>query len=249
MPVNLGWPCWIGIVAQNLPAQRRFYRDTLGFAERGAGGDWVQFDLGQGRLLELIQQSRAEEYNRKRYQVGYAVEDVETAEVELHTRGVEAVSGLKGGASAGGRWQYFRDPEGNVFEIKECRTDGGRPPTGIAWPTWIGVVADNLAVQRRFYRDVLDLAELGAHSGYVEFDMGEGRRVELVQRSDAPQYDQAGYQVAFAVHGIQSVRNQLHSRKVRAISGLKGTLRTGGRWCYFEDPEGNTFAIKEQSPA
>jgi hypothetical protein len=29
--VNMGWPCWAGVVAEDLDAQRRFYRDVLGW--------------------------------------------------------------------------------------------------------------------------------------------------------------------------------------------------------------------------
>ena len=29
MAVTLGWPCWVGVVAEDLDTQRRFYRDVL----------------------------------------------------------------------------------------------------------------------------------------------------------------------------------------------------------------------------
>jgi hypothetical protein len=35
--VTVGWPCWVGVVAKDLDAQRRFYRDTLELA----GGEAV----------------------------------------------------------------------------------------------------------------------------------------------------------------------------------------------------------------
>ena len=122
--MTLGWPCWIGIVADDLGRQRRFYREVLGFAEAGAGPDWVQFDLGESRLLELVQRSDQPQYDQIRCQVGYAVADIEAARDELMARGAEPVSGLEGSAQAGGRWCYFRDPEGNVFELKERRSPG-----------------------------------------------------------------------------------------------------------------------------
>ncbi|MGD0587900.1 MAG: VOC family protein [Thermoplasmata archaeon] len=120
MTVKLEWPCWIGVVAEDLAAQRRFYRDVLGFTEVNSGPDWVHFDLGQGNLLELVQRNEDSQYDRVRYQVGYAVQDILAARDELVARGVEPVTGVEGDAEAGGRWCYFRDPEGNVFEIKEC---------------------------------------------------------------------------------------------------------------------------------
>jgi catechol 2,3-dioxygenase-like lactoylglutathione lyase family enzyme len=118
--VTLGWPCWVGVVADDLDAQRRFYRDVLGLAELVAGPDWVQFDFGDSGVLELVQRSSEPQYDQARYQVGYAVADIESARDQLALSGVQQVTGIEGDAAAGGRWCYFRDAEGNVFEIKEC---------------------------------------------------------------------------------------------------------------------------------
>jgi catechol 2,3-dioxygenase-like lactoylglutathione lyase family enzyme len=119
MPVKLEWPCWIGVVAENLAEQRRFYREVLGFTELALGSDWVHFDLGNGNLLELVQRSDNAQYERTRYQVGYAVDDILAARSELIARGVQPIAGVEGSTDGGGRWCYFRDPEGNIFEIKE----------------------------------------------------------------------------------------------------------------------------------
>ena len=48
-----------------------------------------------------------------------AVQDIEAAREQLIALGVRVVSDLEGSASAGGRWCYFRDAEGNVFDLKE----------------------------------------------------------------------------------------------------------------------------------
>jgi predicted enzyme related to lactoylglutathione lyase len=118
--VTLGWPSWIGVVADDLDRQRRFYGTVLGFTEIAEGPDWVHFDLGEARLLEIVQRSDLPQYDQARYQVGYAVEDIEAAREQLIALGVQVVSDLEG--SAGSRWCYFRDAEGNVFELKERRT-------------------------------------------------------------------------------------------------------------------------------
>ncbi len=115
----LGWPCWIGVVADDLDRQRRFYRDVLGFTEIDDGPGWVQFDFGDGRLVEVIQRSDEAQYDAVRCQVGYEVADIAGARDALVAKGVEAISDLLGDAAAGGRWCYFRDSEGNVFELKE----------------------------------------------------------------------------------------------------------------------------------
>jgi AcrR family transcriptional regulator len=86
-----------------------------------AGPGWVQFDFGQSGVLELVQRSDEPQYDDARYQVGYAVADIESARGTLVSRGVRPVTGIEGDSQAGGRWCYFRDAEGNVFELKERR--------------------------------------------------------------------------------------------------------------------------------
>lgn len=114
--MNLRFPRWIGVVCRDFDAQRRFYRQVLGLRETARGDDWVQFDLGSGTTFELVAQSADPEYDEPRYQVGFVVGDIHAARKELLGRGVEPVTDVKGTAS---RWAYFRDPEGNVFEITE----------------------------------------------------------------------------------------------------------------------------------
>jgi catechol 2,3-dioxygenase-like lactoylglutathione lyase family enzyme len=54
--VELRWPTWIGVVAEDLEQQRRFYRDKLGFREIESSESWAQFEIPGGGLFELIQQ-------------------------------------------------------------------------------------------------------------------------------------------------------------------------------------------------
>lgn len=117
--LNLGWPVWIGIVAENLEGQRQFYRDVMELQEVEAGPDWVQFEMGSGRLLELLAKSDAPQYDERRCQVGFAVADIHRAAEELERRGVQRVTGVEGGPESGQYWCYFRDPEGNVFELAQ----------------------------------------------------------------------------------------------------------------------------------
>ena len=119
--VTVGWPCWVGVVAEELDTQRWFYRDVLGLAELAAGPGWVQFDFGAAGVLELVQRSAEPQYDQARYQVGYAVADIESARDQLASHGVQQVTEIEGDAAAGGHWCYFRDAEGNIFEIKEHR--------------------------------------------------------------------------------------------------------------------------------
>jgi len=129
----LGWPTWVGIVVEDLPRQRQFWAELLGVPEDHSGPDFVDFEMGGGRSFELIRRSDDSEYDRKRFQVGFAVDDIQAVRTELLRRGVEPIGDIVDD-EAGSPWAYFRDPEGNVFEIKQRApkedraNDGGGHP-------------------------------------------------------------------------------------------------------------------------
>jgi catechol 2,3-dioxygenase-like lactoylglutathione lyase family enzyme len=118
--LDLGWPRWIGVVADDLEAQRRFYRDVLGLQELEAADDWIQFDMGSGRILEVMAlDPGVPQYREPGFSVAFMVEDIEAAAQELVARGVQRVSEIEGGPESGQYWCYFRDGEGNRFEIAQ----------------------------------------------------------------------------------------------------------------------------------
>lgn len=53
----------------------------------------------------------------------------------------------------------------------------------LRWPTWIGVVVDDLEKQRRFYRDALGFRETASSEGWVHLEFPGGGLFELVQRA------------------------------------------------------------------
>jgi predicted enzyme related to lactoylglutathione lyase len=116
------WPNWLGVVVEDLEGQRRFYSDVLGLAEMDAGEDWVQFDMGGPNLFELLRKSDQPQYDHPRFQPGFAVGDIQAARARLIERGAEAITEIEGGPGSGGYWCYFRDPEGNVFELSQRLT-------------------------------------------------------------------------------------------------------------------------------
>jgi predicted enzyme related to lactoylglutathione lyase len=118
--LKLGWPVWIGVVSEDLDAQRRFYREVIGLGEKDAGESWIEFDMGSKRVFELIARDPAEpQYFSSGYVVGFEVEDIRAAAAELAARGVQRVSEVEGGPDSGQYWCYFRDGEGNLFEIAQ----------------------------------------------------------------------------------------------------------------------------------
>jgi predicted enzyme related to lactoylglutathione lyase len=116
--MNLGFPTWVGVVCEDLERQRRFYEDVLGMRAIRDGDGFVAYELEPGGEFELIERSNEPEYDGVRYQVGFAVDDIEATRRELISRGVTPISDIHG-TKGEGRWAYFKDPEGNVFELKE----------------------------------------------------------------------------------------------------------------------------------
>lgn len=112
----LKWPVWIGVVCEDLEAQRRFYRDTLGLQEVRAGERFVWFEL-EDKLFELLAKSDEPQYDRRRVSFAFEVDDIRSTRTELLTRGVEPVTGIEGGPDARQYWAYFKDAEGNLFEV------------------------------------------------------------------------------------------------------------------------------------
>ena len=120
--MELGWPTWIGVVVEDIEEQRRFYRDTLGFRETAASEGWVHLEVPGGGLFELIRRDPSPQYESTRYQVGFTVADIRAARDELVRRGVTPLSEIEGDeAGSANLWCYFRDPEGNVFEVTQWR--------------------------------------------------------------------------------------------------------------------------------
>jgi len=122
-----GWPNWLGLVVDDLGAARRFYAALFDLEEIDAGDDWVQFDLGDGRLFELLRRDPEQvQYERTRFQPGFGVADIERARERLLGLGAHQLTPVEGGPEHGGWWCYFRDPQGHVFELSQLTEPGSR---------------------------------------------------------------------------------------------------------------------------
>jgi catechol 2,3-dioxygenase-like lactoylglutathione lyase family enzyme len=121
-----------------------------------------------------------------------------------------------------------------------------REPMELRWPTWIGVVVDDLEKQRRFYRDTLGFRETGSSEGWVHMEFPSGGLFELIQRDLSPQYEATRYQVGFTVEDVQATREELIRRGVEPISEIEGQESgSSNMWCYFRDAENNVFEITQ----
>lgn len=114
----LGWVQWVGIITNDIDAQRKFYADVLGFKELAVFDDFIYFDMGWPRLLELKRQSAVPE-EATGYQVGYMVGDIHFARNQLIERGASPIGEIEGGQEFGGFWCRFQDPDGNIFQVQQ----------------------------------------------------------------------------------------------------------------------------------
>ena len=60
------------------------------------------------------------------------------------------------------------------------------------WPNWLGIVVEELEGQRRFYRNVLGIAELDAGEDWVQVDMGGAEPLRAPPPERSAQYDRSG---------------------------------------------------------
>ena len=124
-----GWPDWLGLVVDDLEGARRFYADLLGREPAGTGDDWVQFDMGEDRIFELLRRDDGRaQYERTRFQPGFPVDDLSAARDRLVGLGAKQLSDVEGGPEHGGLWCYFRDPQGHVFELTQPIPPRSPPP-------------------------------------------------------------------------------------------------------------------------
>jgi len=107
----LNWPKWVGLVVEDLEAQRRYYRDVVGLREWRVGEGYVIFAVGSQKF-ELLAQSTRPQYAHIGFHVGFNVANIEAARAELISRGLEPVGDIE--SAMGSSWCYFKDPEGNL---------------------------------------------------------------------------------------------------------------------------------------
>lgn len=116
----------------------------------------------------------------------------------------------------------------------------------LGWPTWIGVVVEDLERQRSFWGGLLGLPEDHSGPDFVDFELGNGRSFELIQRSDDPQYDHVRFQVGFEVDDIEAAREELIERGVESISEIFPDETSA--WAYFRDPRGTSSRSSNAQP-
>ena len=107
---------WVGVGTEDYPASLRFFTQVLGFTVEHSGDRQAILRVAPGQQLEIFGgDGRGKELNTPPT-IAFEVDDVPEAARQLVAGGAELVGEM--GSWNGHDWQYFRTPDGHLFEIK-----------------------------------------------------------------------------------------------------------------------------------
>ena len=107
---------WVGIATDDFAASLRFFTEVLGLEVEARGEDGAILRVAPGQQLEIFGGPRSDDSIHATPTVAFEVDDLAAASQALVAGGAELVGEV--GAWNGSEWQYFRDPTGNLFEVK-----------------------------------------------------------------------------------------------------------------------------------
>jgi len=117
--VNVLGISWAGIAVDSIETVVPFFRDVLGLTAVLEEAAFTKLVSRNGDAVEVFGRGGPhppEQFATNRVVVGFLVDDIVAARKELAAAGIELIGDLHEG-SAGYRWQHFRGPDGNVYEL------------------------------------------------------------------------------------------------------------------------------------
>lgn len=148
-----GFPCWIELYTPDIDASAAFYRNLLGWEITPAEpGEPLTTEVHHdGRLIGSFEPAE-EAHGDPGWRVSFMVDDVRTAAGAVERAGgsvvVEPTRVTETMAYA-----LASDPDGNVVGLLEDEDCGGPYPYQAGMPVWFDVLAGDLEVSERFYRE------------------------------------------------------------------------------------------------
>ena len=107
---------WVGVGTDDYAASFRFFTEVLGLEIEAEGDKQAILRVAPGQQLEIFgAEGRGKALNTPPT-IAFEVEDVAAASQALVAGGAELIG--EPGSWSGHDWQYFRTPDGHIFEIK-----------------------------------------------------------------------------------------------------------------------------------
>lgn len=107
---------WVGVSTDNFDRSMSFYKDVLGPDLWVTGDEQAILKTASGQQLEIFGRDEREKSLTVSPVVAFEVDDLEAACEELRGAGIELIGDI--GRWNGFAWQYFRSPDGHIFELK-----------------------------------------------------------------------------------------------------------------------------------
>ena len=107
---------WAGLATDDFERSFRFFTEVIGLPVEVKLDDLAILTVGPGQQLEIFGGDQPGKRLTANPVIAFEVDDMEAARAELVAAGVGLIGDV---AESGGiRWQYFRSPDGHIFEIK-----------------------------------------------------------------------------------------------------------------------------------
>ena len=167
---------FVSLPVSDMARARAFYQDTLGLTPGAAAGDgWIEFDLGEGPALALVDPAA---YGMPMEPVvtgslAIAMADFEGMAETLRARGHLAQDPFESPVCHGG---FARDTEGNSFSIHRRK---GEPTRDRAFD-FVALPIEDMARARAFYEGSLGLVpETLLENVWTEYVLPDGSALAL----------------------------------------------------------------------
>jgi catechol 2,3-dioxygenase-like lactoylglutathione lyase family enzyme len=107
---------WAGLATNDFERSLRFFTEVLGLPVESISDEIAHLKVGPGQQLEIFGKDGPGKTLCASPVIAFEVDDLDAARRELEEAGVELIG--EPGRWNGFAWQYFRSPDGHVFEIK-----------------------------------------------------------------------------------------------------------------------------------
>ena len=107
---------WAGLATEDFERSLRFFAEVLGLPVEVQTDDVAILTVGPGQQLEIFGGDHPGKRLTANPVIAFEVEVMEAARRELLAAGIELIGDV--GSWDCFQWQYFRSPDGHIFEIK-----------------------------------------------------------------------------------------------------------------------------------